>query len=424
MKLTLTDLNETELKAFEAQFEAANTRVQAFLPEEGRFERLRWEAAALAARYPDQTSRPIFYGVPVGVKDIFHVNGLPTYAGSRLPPELLLGPEAECVTQLKEAGALILGKTVTTEFAYFAPGPTRNPHNPNHTPGGSSSGSAAAVAAGICPLTLGTQTIGSIIRPASFCGVLGFKPTAGRISTAGVIPLAPSLDHVGLFGQDITLVTAVAQILCHGWDPQKLQTDLPVLGVPVGSYLQRASPEALERFEVIQQKLMQAGFEVRRVEAMPHFDQIVEQHIGLVAGEAALVHQHWFALHADRYHPKTVALIRRGQELSADQLRQYRAGRDEFRAYLEALMAEYGLSAWISPSALGTAPPTLDSTGDPIMNLPWTYAGLPAINLPAGFWSNKLPLGLQLVAGWGQDEQLLAWAHQIAQVIALAELVG
>ena len=139
----------------------------------------------------------------IAVKDIFHVEGLPTRAGSRLPAAELGGPEAESVQALKRAGGLVLGKTISTEFAYFASGPTRNPHDPRHTPGGSSSGSAAAVAAGYCPLALGTQTIGSISRPASFCGVVGYKPTYGRISTAGVIPLSPSLDHVGIFSASV-----------------------------------------------------------------------------------------------------------------------------------------------------------------------------------------------------------------------------
>jgi Asp-tRNA(Asn)/Glu-tRNA(Gln) amidotransferase A subunit family amidase len=280
------------------------------------------------------------------------------------------------------------------------------------------------VAARLCPLALGTQTIGSVVRPASFCGVMGFKPTSGRVSTAGVIPLSPSLDHIGFFAQDLAFAAVVASIICRDWDSQKLQTDPPVLGVPVGPYLRRASHEALAHFKAMQQKLERAGFEIRQVEAMPHFEQIAEQHVGLVAAEAAVVHQEWFALHADLYHPKTAALIQRGQEISAEQIRRYRAGREEFRAHLEALMDQHGLSAWISPAAVGAAPATLDSTGDPIMNLPWTYAGLPAVNLPAGLLPDKLPLGLQLVAGWNQDEKLLAWAHRITQAVLLAENVA
>ena len=166
----------------EARFQEVEPLIEAFVPEPDRFARLRRDAATLLERYPAPESRPPLFGIAVGVKDIFHVKGFTTRAGSQVSPELLQGPEAAVVTALRNAGALILGKTVTTEFAYFAPGPTRNPHNPAHTPGGSSSGSAAAVAAGLCPLALGTQTIGSIIRPASFCGVVGYKPSYDRVS--------------------------------------------------------------------------------------------------------------------------------------------------------------------------------------------------------------------------------------------------
>ena len=163
------------------RLDAIDAQVQAFLPEPNRRERLRREAEALAARYTTPESRPPLYGIPIGVKDIYRVDGFETRAGSALPPELLAGDEAACVTILREMGALILGKTVTTEFAFFEPGPTHNPHNLDHTPGGSSSGSAAAVAAGLSPLTIGSQTIASTIRPASFCGIVGFKPSYGRI---------------------------------------------------------------------------------------------------------------------------------------------------------------------------------------------------------------------------------------------------
>src|SRR5262249_2824459 len=160
---------------------------------------------------------PSLYGVLIGVKDIFRATGFPTRAGSRLPPELLAGDEASCVTLLKSRGALILGKTVTAEFAYIDPGPTRNPYNLDHTPGGSSSGSAAAVAAGYCSLALGTQTIGSVIRPASYCGIVGFKPSYDRIPTDGVIHVSKALDHVGLLMQDVPGMALAASILCREW---------------------------------------------------------------------------------------------------------------------------------------------------------------------------------------------------------------
>src|SRR5436305_8436203 len=181
------------------RIEGRDAEIQALLPEPGRRERLLREAAALEARYPVPAERPPLFGIPVGVKDIFHVDGFVTLAGSELPPELFAGPEAAAVTRLREAGALILGKTATTEFAFLAPASTRNPRNPAHTPGGSSSGSAAAVAAGFCPLALGTQTVGSSIRPAAFCGVAGYVASRGRVSLDGILPFSPSLDQFGMF---------------------------------------------------------------------------------------------------------------------------------------------------------------------------------------------------------------------------------
>src|SRR5215208_1409047 len=187
------------LAKLQAWFLEREPSVLAFVLEENRFERLQREAEALLSRFPDPENRSSLFGMVVGVKDNIHVDGFITRAGTRLPVAEIQGSEAESITKLKNAGALILGKTVTTEFAYFEPGPTRNPYNPEHTPGGSSSGSAAAVGAGLCPLALGTQTIGSVIRPAAYCGAVAFKATYDRVSRSGVIPLSPSLDHVGLF---------------------------------------------------------------------------------------------------------------------------------------------------------------------------------------------------------------------------------
>ncbi|HET7638908.1 MAG TPA: amidase, partial [Ktedonobacteraceae bacterium] len=210
--------NELDLLAYIndicARIDAAEPYIQALLPEPRRRERLLAQAEALQAHYPDPASRPPLYGIPVGVKDMFNVDGFPTQAGSQLPANLFSGPEAVCVRRLRQAGALIVGKTVSAEFAYFEPGPTRNPHNLAHTPGGSSSGSAASVAAGLCPLAMGTQTIGSTIRPAAFCGIVGFKASYDRISTAGLIKCAESLDTAGFFTQDVAGVDLAASLLC------------------------------------------------------------------------------------------------------------------------------------------------------------------------------------------------------------------
>src|SRR2546428_11304423 len=226
------------------RIDAAEPLIHALLPEPGRRQRLLSEAEVLQKRFPDPASRPPLYGILLGVKDIFHVDGFPTRAGSQLPAELFAGPEAACVTLLRNAGALILGKTISAEFAWIEPGPTHNPRNLDHTPGGSSSGSAAAVAAGFCPLALGTQTIGSVIRPAAFCGIVGFKPSYGRISTDGMVFFSPSLDTVGFFTQGVAGIALVAPFLCKDWKPAVLET-LPVLGVPDGPYLEQASTEAL-----------------------------------------------------------------------------------------------------------------------------------------------------------------------------------
>ncbi|HEX6899353.1 MAG TPA: amidase [Thermoanaerobaculia bacterium] len=390
------------LESLEARFAEREPSVQAFLPEEGRFERLRREAGSL--------------DLLLGVKDIFHVDGFPTRAGSRLPPEELRGPEGPAVAALRRHGALIVGKTVSTEFAYFAPGPTRNPHDPERTPGGSSSGSAAAVAAGLCTLALGTQTIGSITRPAAFCGVVGFKPSYGRISTEGVIPLAPSLDHVGTFTADVAGAARAAGILCEDWKPAE-PSRRPVLGIPEGPYLDRPSEEGSAHFRAACRRLADAGFEVRSAPAMPDFEEIVTRHRRLVAAEAARVHRDWFPRFRDLYAPQTVELIERGQPVTEEEMERDRAGRDKLRRELTAAMDAHGIDLWISPPALGPAPRGLGNTGDPIMNLPWTHAGLPTLGIPAGLSAERMPMGLQVAGRWWEDAALLAWGIDIERAL-------
>ncbi|HET7011115.1 MAG TPA: amidase, partial [Anaerolineales bacterium] len=305
----------------ERQIREEEPQVRAFLDEPKRFERLQHEARALVERHPDRRRRPPLFGLPAGVKDIFHVDGFLTRAGSRLPPEALAGPQAECVTQLVEAGALVLGKTVTTEFAYFAPGATRNPRNLEHTPGGSSSGSAAAVAAGMAPLALGTQTIGSVIRPASFCGVVGFKPTYGRVSTHGVIPLSPSLDHVGWFARDVAGIMAAARVLCRGWNPNA-PPSRPRFGIPQGPYLARADESAHRVLEAAVGVLRRAGYDVKAVSVMRDFEAIARNHQTILAAEVARVHRAWFRDYANLYHARTAELILAGQAIDDSTLRE------------------------------------------------------------------------------------------------------
>lgn len=408
---------EEYLTQVESYFSAREPSVLAFIPEENRFERLRKEAAALVERFPGPKNRPPLFGKLVGVKDIFHANGFVTQAGSHLPADELQGSEAESVTRLKNAGALILGKTVTTEFAYFTPGPTRNPHNPEHTPGGSSSGSAAAVGAGLCTLALGTQTIGSLIRPAAFCGAVTLKPTYERISRAGVIPLSPTFDHIGFFVPDIHSAHDATRVLYKDWQdvvtPKK-----PTLGIPDGPYLACASDYALNCFNAICDSLSDAGYELRHIPVMDDYQQIRTHHDIIMSFDAAQVHKEWFAKHETYYSAKFSDLIHRGQSVSKTQLQDALQAREQFRNQMTQVMNDNSIDLWICPPTVGPAPEGLESTGDPVMCLPWTQLGLPAVNLPAEKNEEGLPMGLQVVGNWYMDEALLYWCSHLEHIVS------
>ncbi len=400
------------------RIEAAEPELEALLPEADRRGRLLREAESLRERFPDPARRPALYGVLVGVKDLFAVEQFTTHAGSQLPPDLFAGPEASCAGKLRAAGAIILGLTVATEFAYFEPGPTRNPHNLAHTPGGSSSGSAAAVAAGYCQLALGTQTSGSVIRPAAYCGLVGFKPSYERIETDGMIFCARSLDTIGYLTQDLAGAREVAPLLCANWRSGQPPRQPPVLGIPDGPYLAQAGQEALQVFERQVQRLEQAGYTLRHVPAFADIEAITHRHQRLVCAEMAQVHADWFGQYEILYRPRTAAAIREGQTISYPEYDLYRASPQALRDELHALMDAEGIDIWLSPAATGTAPEGLASTGSPAMNLPWTHAGLPALTLPNGRGASGLPLGLQCAARFQHDEDLLVWASGIEQALA------
>lgn len=403
---------DTYLDETKARGETVEPKIEPFVAEDDRWGRIERETNRIKKRFRDGVKPPL-YGIPIGVKDIFHVNGLPTRAGSGVPPETLAGDEASVVTTLKEAGALVLAKTVTAEFAYFEPGATRNPHNPDHTPGGSSSGSAAAVAAGLCPLALGTQTIGSITRPAAFCGIVGFKPSYGRISTEGVIPCSKSVDHVGLFTQDTAGAHLAASILCNEWQPVTEPTTKPTLGVPEGPYLQQANTTGREAFADHISILETAGYEIKRVSTFNDIGEINERHERLVAAEFALVHDGWYRSHPGGYADASVELLEEGRTVSTEEMAVSRHSRTQLREVLEREMKTNDIDMWVSPAAPGPAPEGIDTTGDPVMNLPWTHAGVPTVGIPAGKSKDGLPLGLQFAAPFGADEDLLAWSHEI-----------
>lgn len=398
------------------RLERIDPQLQAMLTDPQCRERLRLEAGALQSRYPDPSSRPLLFGALVGIKDIFHVNGYTTRAGSKVPPETFAGNEALCVTRLRKAGALILGKTVTTEFAYYEPGPTGNPHNLSHTPGGSSSGSAAAVAAGLCPLALGTQTIGSVIRPAAFCGIMGFKPSLDRIPTTGLVYFSRSVDHVGLFTQDIGGMALAASVLCNAWSGLPAVQRRPVVGVPDGPYLAQAEADALALFENQLAWLEKQGVVIKRIQVFDDIDRINRIHRRLAFGEMAREHADIYPRHKALYRPRTVEIIEAGLKVPDEELAELRLSCTRLQDALKTLMVENEIDLWVCPSATGPAPQGLHSTGDPIMNLPWTHAGMPVITLPFGRSATGLPLGFQFIASFGDDELLLAHVQRLADL--------
>jgi Asp-tRNA(Asn)/Glu-tRNA(Gln) amidotransferase A subunit family amidase len=401
------------------RIESVEPYIEALLPEQNRRNRLLAESRKLQERFPDPATRPALYGALLGVKDLFHIDGFATQAGSRLPTNLFSGPEALCIKKLRAAGVLVLGLTVAAEFAYTEPGRTRNPQNPEHTPGGSSSGSAAAVAAGYCQLALGTQTTGSIIRPAAFCGIFGFKPGYGRIITDGLIFCAQTFDTIGYFTQDLSGLQLIAPLLCEDWQPVTTPARKPVLGIPEGPYLTQASSEALAVFEQQLTLLEQAGYILRRVPAFQDIEAVNHRHLRLVCAEMARCHADWFGQYEILYRPRTAQAIRIGQAISYPEFDLYRSSPRAFRTELTDLMEATGIDLWLSPAAPGAAPRGIDTTGDPSMNLPWTHAGLPVITLPAGRARNGLPLGLQVTGRFARDEYLLASAPEIARAAGI-----
>ena len=351
-----------------------------------------------------------------GVKDIVNVAGLPTQAGSTLPGRLFAGPEATVVSRLRAAGAIVLGKTTTTEFAFSEPPPTTNPHDERHTPGGSSSGSAAAVAAGYVPLAIGTQTVDSIVTPAAYCGVVGFKPSYGRVPVDSVVPFSPATDHVGFLAVDVETITFAAEIVCEGWR-ETTESTLPAIGLPARSHLDPIETVAKSAFDHTVAALSAAGCRVLHTASLPDTTAIARRHRRLIAAQFATVHREWFSEYGDRYRPKSAALFAEGAALDSSVIAEGVKSSASLRAHLERTMNDLGIDVWMSPAATGPAPRGLESIGDPIMAVPWTHAHLPVVCLPAGKAPSGLPLGIQLVGRIGADEQLLGFAQAVARAL-------
>jgi Asp-tRNA(Asn)/Glu-tRNA(Gln) amidotransferase A subunit family amidase len=361
------------------------------------------------------------HGIPVGVKDIIDTNDMPTELGSPIHRGRAPQANAAVVDKLLEAGAVIMGKTVTTEFAFLQPADTVNPHNPAHSPGGSSSGSAAAVAAGQVPLAIGSQTNGSTIRPASFCGVFGFKPTRGMISRRGVLETSPTLDQVGVFARSLEDAALLSDAL-SGYDPADCMSFLrarpsaltgardeplmePILVWFELPFAERLSPASREGLDEVLECLG------ARVEKLPspssfagvvHHQQVIHE-VEMARALQAEVDDHW-----DLISESLQPALQRGLARSDDEYAEALATMQSMAAFYTEVFNEY--DAIVAPSAPGEAPLRETGTGDPIFSTLWTFSGLPALTLPVLVGETGLPVGVQLVGALEGDDKLFRTA--------------
>lgn len=370
-------------------------------------------ATRLAAGLDAGERRSELHGIPVGVKDIIDVAGIPAEFGAAHFRGRVPSTSAACVLAVEQAGGLLLGKTVTAEMAYFTPGPTTNPWNADHTPGGSSMGSAAAVAAGMTPLAIGTQTNGSIIRPASFCGVVGYKPTAGTVDRAGVAEFSRSFDTVGSFATSVSaaavLVAVMARRPLGDFAPPAVERPR-LAGVRTAAFGE-CQPAMSACFEDSVAALAEAGAEVVAAELPPDLEDVRELHDRIQLHEAAEAIGGVVLGHPEGFSERLRAAIAKGKEIGPEEYRADLAERERLIVLLDRWASDF--DAIVTPPALGEAPGT-ESTGDPRFCTLWSLLGAPALCLPAAFGPAGLPLGIQFSARPGEDRRLLgaaAWAE-------------
>jgi aspartyl-tRNA(Asn)/glutamyl-tRNA(Gln) amidotransferase subunit A len=392
-------------------------------------EAARREAAELTQEAADGRFRGILHGIPFAAKDMIETAGMPTEAGSSILRGWIPEADAEVVRQMKNAGAILVGKTHTTEFANIDPGPTANPWNLAHTPGGSSSGSAAAVAARMVPISLGTQTGGSTLRPAAYCGVLGLKPSLGRVSLRGVIPLSWCMDHIGIFARSVSDLALTLQVTASA-DPldascsreavgeyvsTAAERQPPRFGIVTSYFNDKASPDAVRVTEAAVAKLVEAGASVAKVNLPESFRYIHAAQEIAEYTEIAQAHEERFAVHATQYRPSMRETIEVGYLVPAMVYVRAHRVRRRFRTDMIALLRDF--DAILMPTARSSAPKGLSAVGDWDFQSPWSSSGLPSLSLPCGFSADGLPLGLQFVSGPFAEDRLLAaaaWAERIA----------
>ena len=370
------------------------------------------------------TASGALHGVPIGLKDIFYTAGMKTTACSPLYADFVPDYDATVVAKLKEAGAIMLGKAVTTEFATADPSPTLNPWNHAHTPGGSSSGSSVAVATSMCAGALGSQTGGSTCRPASYNGIVGLKPTYGRLSKYGVIPASWSLDTVGILVRDVTDATLMLQAMA-GYDPNDPSSaHEPVLDYvgPVANYamaprvrlirqhfLEVCDDETRANTQAAFDKFADLGCEADEVRLPASFDTCYSAHRVVMDVECATFHEELFRQHPDQYGRRLRSTIETGLLLPGVRYLQAQRMRTAFARDMRELVADGAIL--VTPTTPAAAPRDLNTTGDPIFQSPWTSCGLPTITLPSGLSAEGLPLGVQLIGAPFREDELLCAAR-------------
>jgi Asp-tRNA(Asn)/Glu-tRNA(Gln) amidotransferase A subunit family amidase len=389
-------------------------------------DRARVDADRLTAELESGFDRGPLHGIPVGIKDIVDVVDMPTGCGSAVWKDSYARRDAECVERLRQAGAVVLGKTVTTPFAYLDPPPTRNPWLRDRTPGGSSSGSAAAVAAGMCLAAVASQTGGSTIRPAAYCGVAAIKPTYGRISTVGVLPLAPSLDHIGLMTADVRgLATVLQGVADHRLGETPAPDDYSQFLAPsptqkvvgfLSGLADKLGREERAEFRTILTILEEDGWTIRPVPVPIDWPDYWRSYSRVIAAEAAAFHAERLARRPTDYPTEIHDLVVRGHKAPATEYLEAVAHMRRVRDGGRDQMFARGVRVLVCPAATGVAP-SAETTGDPKMNIPWSFAGLPAVTLPVGWNADGLPLGIQLVGLPFQEAELLGVAAGIERAV-------
>lgn len=396
----------------------------------------REQAQRLTEELKRGKDRGPLHGIPIGIKDIFDVFDMPTGCGSRLWADSYARRDATCVERLRKAGAVIMGKTVTTAYASFDPAITRNPWNRDRTPGGSSSGSAAAVACGMCLGAMASQTGGSITRPAAYCGVYSLKPTRGRVSVDGVLPLAPSLDHVGVMANCVRDLAILFQAVAgpDSRSPETLSIAAPDAVQLIdrrleqkdkpprfrrlrGFFEDRAEPAMRETMNRFIRKAGSLDEEVAEESpALPaSFANIHTHHRRIMAVEAAAYHASRMARHPHDYPPRVSELISEGIACAATDYAAALAEQTHARTEIEMMLRVPDLYV-VTPATSGPAP-GMESTGDPVMNSPWSFTGLPVASLPIGWTEGGLPLSVQLTGAGCSEGSLLAAAAWCEKVV-------